>query len=122
VRTYATAIQTVSPENIHYLPARDTGRINQATTRTQIRRPGEPVVAIDYAMYRKDNRWLVYDVRVEGVSLVTNYRTAFAEQIDDRGVAGLIDDLQRQNRQQMTEDTMRQIRSLQSRSCESGAQ
>jgi phospholipid transport system substrate-binding protein len=120
VRTYATAIQTVSPENIHYLPPRDSGRVGQATVRTEIRPPGEPAVAIDYAMYRKRDRWLVYDVRVEGVSLVTNYRTTFAEQMGDKGVAGLIAALQRRNREEMSAETARHIRGLQARSCDAG--
>lgn len=117
VRTYATAIQTVAPENIHYLPTRDAGRADRAVVRTEIRQPGEAAIAIDYPMYRKLDRWLVYDVRVEGVSLVTNYRTTFADEIRGRGVPGLIAALKRQNQASMTADTADHIRSLQARHC-----
>jgi phospholipid transport system substrate-binding protein len=117
VRTYATAIQTVAPENIHYLPTRDLGRSDRALVRTEIRQPGEAVIAIDYPMYRKQERWLVYDVRVEGISLVTNYRTTFADEIKDKGVSGLIASLKRQNQASMTADTAEHIRSLQARHC-----
>ena len=117
VRTYATAIQMVTPENIHYLPTRDTGRADRALVRTEIRQPGEAVIAIDYPMYRKQERWLVYDVRVEGISLVTNYRTTFADEIKDKGVSGLIASLKRQNQASMTADTAEHIRSLQARHC-----
>ena len=117
VRTYAAAIQTVAPENIHYLPSRDMGRSDRALVRTEIRQPGEAVIAIDYPMYRKQEHWLVYDVRVEGISLVTNYRTTFADEIKDKGVSGLIASLKRQNQASMTADTAEHIRSLQARHC-----
>lgn len=117
VRTYATAIQTAAPENIHYLPARATGRSDQAVVRTEIRQPGEAVIGIDYPMYRKQERWLVYDVRVEGVSLVTNYRTTFAEKIAGSGVAGMIASLKQENQAPMTADTADHIRRLQARHC-----
>jgi phospholipid transport system substrate-binding protein len=117
VRTYATAIQTVTRENIYYLPARDTGRSDQAVVRTEIRQPGEAVIAIDYPMYRRQQRWLVYDVRVEGVSLVTNYRTTFAEQIRDKGLSGLLAALRQQNEAPMKADTAAHIRRLQAKNC-----
>jgi phospholipid transport system substrate-binding protein len=121
VRTYATAIQTVSPENIHFLPPRAAGGDDQATVRTLITQPGERRVEIDYVMQRKSGDWLVYDVRVEGVSLVTNYRTTFGEQIRAQGVAGVLDALARRNREGMTEETAKHIRSLQSGACAAAA-
>jgi len=117
VRTYATAIQTVTPENIYYLPGRDTGRSDQALVRTEIRQPGEAVIAIDYPMYRKQGRWLVYDVRVEGVSLVTNYRTTFAEEIRSKGLSGVIASLKQQNLAPMAAGTAERIRALQAEHC-----
>ena len=99
VRTYATAIQMVTPENIHYLPTRDTGRADRALVRTEIRQPGEAVIAIDYPMYRKQERWLVYDVVIDGVSLITNYRSQFTAAIRRQGIDGLIASLADKNRQ-----------------------
>ncbi len=117
VRTYSTAIQTVAPENIHYLPVRGAGRPDRALVRTEIRQPGEAVIAIDYPMYRTQQRWLVYDVRVEGVSLVTNYRTTFAEEIRDKGLAGLIAELKLRNDEPLTAEAAARIRKLQVESC-----
>lgn len=117
VRTYATAIQTVTPASIYYLPGRDTGRPDQALVRTEIRQPGEAAVAIDYLMYRKQGRWMVYDVRVEGVSLVTNYRTTFAEEIYAKGLPRVIASLKQQNQAPMAQETAQRIRDLQSRHC-----
>ena len=113
----ARPIQTVAPENIHYLPTRDMGHSDRTLVRTEIRQPGEAVIAIDYPMYRKQERWLVYDVRVEGISLVTNYRTTFADEIKDKGISGLIASLKRQNQASMTAETAAHIRSLQARHC-----
>lgn len=117
VRTYATAIQTVTPENIHYLPGRDSGRPDQALVRTEIRQPGEAVIAIDYPMYRKQGRWLAYDVRVEGISLVTSYRTTFAEEIRAKGLSAVIDALEQKNRAPMAAETAQRIRDLQAANC-----
>jgi phospholipid transport system substrate-binding protein len=117
VRTYATAIQTVSRENIHFLPPRGGGGGDKAIVRTEIRPPGEPVVGIDYAMHREPRGWLVHDVRVEGVSLVASYRTTFGEQIRAKGAAAVIDALEQRNRQEMSEETAGHIRSLQAQAC-----
>lgn len=117
VRTYATVIQTVAPENIRYLPSRDTGRSQRSVVRTEVRRPGEAVIAIDYPMHLKQGRWLVYDVRVEGVSLVSTYRTTFADQIRGRGLSGLIASLKQRNQAPMTAHDADHIRRLQANHC-----
>jgi len=117
IRTYATAIQTVAPEDIHYLPVRETGKPDQAVVRTEIRQPGEAVVHIDYYMYQNGSQWLVYDIRVEGISLVINYRVSFASEIDARGITGLIESLKQQNQKPMSADTAKHIRSLQADTC-----
>jgi phospholipid transport system substrate-binding protein len=100
VRTYGTAVQKILPENIRYLPVRASIKPNQAVVRTELRQPGEPMLHINYRMYRKGGHWLVYDVRIEGVSLVTNYRNSFAPEIKVKGVQGLIDALKQKNQRQ----------------------
>lgn len=57
--------------------------------RTVVKDPGGQRVAIDYRMANRDGRWKVYDVLVEGVSLVTNYRTSFDGEVSRGGVDGL---------------------------------
>jgi phospholipid transport system substrate-binding protein len=99
VRTYSTAIESASPEDIRYLPSRDSGHINKAVIRTEVQRAGEATVPIDYYMHNKEGRWLVYDIRVEGISLVTNYRSTFAREFSLKGLQGLIDALKQQNEQ-----------------------
>jgi phospholipid transport system substrate-binding protein len=97
VRTYATAIQSVSLQDIHYLPVRETLSADRAVVRTEVRAAGKPALPIDYLMHNKSGEWLVYDVRIEGVSMVTNYRTDFSEQIRTKGMQGLIEALKQKN-------------------------
>jgi phospholipid transport system substrate-binding protein len=101
VRTYATAVQELSPENIRYLPERASSKPDKAVVRTEVRQPGEPVLPINYHMYKKDGHWLVYDVRIEGISLIVNYRNSFAVEIKAKGMQGLIDALKQKNQRQL---------------------
>ena len=58
-------------------------------------------VEVDYSLYLRKGEWKVYDVAIDGVSLVVNYRTTFAEEIRrSGGLAGLIDKLRQRNEQQ----------------------
>ena len=59
-------------------------------------------VQVDYALYRRDAGWKVYDVRVNGVSLVSNYRNSFGSKVRQDGIDGLIEELARRNMQAKT--------------------
>lgn len=98
IRTYSTAIVDTSPQDIEYLAQRPSGKAGRAVVRTRIRRAGEPAVEVHYFMYLRGTDWLVYDVRIEGVSLVASYRTTFATEIRNRGIDGLIQLLEEKNR------------------------
>lgn len=119
VRTYSTAVQLASLQEIFYLPARDSARPERATVRTEIKRAGSATLSVYYLLYGTDHRWLVYDIQVDGVSLVNNYRTVLAEEVRDKGFAGMLRSLQEKNRQPMTADTAEQIRSRRSPACNS---
>ncbi|MBI3372132.1 MAG: ABC transporter substrate-binding protein [Betaproteobacteria bacterium] len=70
---------------------------DEALVKTVVRESGGPPLAIDYRMASRDGGWKVYDVLVEGVSLVTNYRTSFDAEVSKGGVDGLIKALQQKN-------------------------
>jgi phospholipid transport system substrate-binding protein len=74
-RSYLSKIELYSGEKIAYLG--DTVDGDQATVRTKILTKQGTEVPVDYRMYRQGDRWLVYDVVIEGVSLIANYRTQF---------------------------------------------
>jgi phospholipid transport system substrate-binding protein len=69
------------------------------TVRSQVRQPGAEPIAIEYDLAKDGAQWKVFDVRITGISLVATYRTAFAEEIRNHGVDGLIGLLEKKNRQ-----------------------
>ncbi|MGB5834069.1 MAG: ABC transporter substrate-binding protein [Thiohalocapsa sp.] len=97
VNTYAHAVHSLSAWEIRYLRPRLSGDPNRVLVRTEILRPRGDPVAVDYRMIRSGGRWLAYDVAVEGISLLTNYRSTFTGIARERGIEGLIGDLQRRN-------------------------
>lgn len=100
VHTYATALKIYSDERIEYLPPREKEGGKETTIRTQIIQSGSPPVPINYRMYRRDDGWKVFDITIDGVSLVINYRSTFKSEIRKNGVDGLIARLAKHNSKQ----------------------
>jgi len=96
-RTYSNAFVQYRDQQINYKPLRLDPSATEATVRTEIVRPGGAPVQIDYSMAKKGNDWKAYDVIVGGVSLVTNYRDEFNQQVQSGGVDGLIKSLAAKN-------------------------
>jgi phospholipid transport system substrate-binding protein len=97
INTYATAVNELSEWEIRYLPFEPGPGDEDVVVRTRVLSPtGEPI-GIDYRMHLKGKRWLAYDVKVAGVSLLANYRSTFARMAREKGVAGLIDELAARN-------------------------
>src|SRR5437868_11778494 len=90
VRTYSGALTQYRDQTIDYKPLRADPNASEVLVRTEVIRQGQPPVQIDYGMEKKDNAWKAYDVIVGGVSLVTNYRDEFNEQIKAGGIDALI--------------------------------
>jgi len=98
VRTYSNALIQYRNQTIDYKPLRADANATEVTVRTEVIRPGQSAVPIDYAMSKGPSGWKAYDVVVGGVSLVTNYRDEFNEQIRQGGVDGLINSLAARNK------------------------
>ena len=82
VRTYATALLGYSGQKIEYLPMRAADQATRVTVQTRINAAGGPPIPINYSLKLEgDGQWLVYDVVIDGISLVTNYRSSFARLI-----------------------------------------
>ena len=97
VRTYAKALLEYADEDIRVPPQPSAAEGNEATIRTEVRpKTGQPI-QINYSMHLNNDAWKVYDVTVDGVSLVTNYRGTFVGQIRDSGIDAVIADLQQRN-------------------------
>lgn len=99
VRTYATTLLNYSDQEVEYLPYRGKPGDKRVTVSTRVHDGGAPPVPINYRLYRQDNGdWKIYDVVVDGVSLVSNYRGNFAAEVKKGGIDGLIATLQKHNR------------------------
>ncbi|HHH39549.1 MAG TPA: ABC transporter substrate-binding protein [Sedimenticola sp.] len=99
VRTYATALLSYSGQKIEYLPGHVAPGARRVKVNTQVREPGAPPIPIDYSLYLDDKgEWKVYDVSIDGVSLVSNYRSSFSSQIRRYKLSGLIQRLAERNR------------------------
>ncbi|TVO58770.1 MlaC/ttg2D family ABC transporter substrate-binding protein [Denitromonas halophila] len=99
VRTYANALGGYSGQKVHFKPSRAAGAQDEATVRSEIRQAGAPPITMDYQLARTDGDWKVFDVVVNNVSLVTNYRSSFATELAQGGADGLIRALRDKNRQ-----------------------
>jgi phospholipid transport system substrate-binding protein len=98
VRTYSGAISQYRNEKIDYKPLRMNAGDTDVLVRTAVVRASGPPVQIDYSMEKMPDGWKCYDVVVGGVSLVTNYRDEFNEQIKNGGIDGLIKTLADRNK------------------------
>jgi phospholipid transport system substrate-binding protein len=98
VRSYSGALASYRNEVIEVKPLRVAAGDTVVTVKTQIKRPGTETISINYGMEKTASGWMVYDVIVGGVSLVTNYRESFNAEIRDGGVDGLIKSLSSKNR------------------------
>jgi len=96
-RTYSNAFVQYKDQTINYKPLKLDPGATDVTVRTEIVRPGQQPVQIDYSLAKTGNEWKAYDVLVGGVSLVTNYRDEFSGQIQQGGIDGLIKSLQAKN-------------------------
>jgi phospholipid transport system substrate-binding protein len=97
VRTYSGALTQYRDQTMDYKPLRADANATDVTVRTEVIRQSQAPVPIDYSMTKTASGWKVYDVIVGGVSLVTNYRDEFNEQIKSGGIDGLIKTLQAKN-------------------------
>lgn len=99
VRTYGTALLEYSDQKVNFLPLRMNADSKDVVVRTEVLKAGGPPIPISYSMIRKDDGWKVYDVTIDGISLVSNYRTTFATEIRSSGIDGLIKRLAERNAQ-----------------------
>lgn len=97
VRTYSGALSQYRNQTMEYKPLRAAPDATEVTVRSEVVRPGQAPVPIDYSMAKVGNTWKAYDVIVGGVSLVTNYRDEFNEQIRAGGIDGLVKSLAAKN-------------------------
>ncbi|MBE0627148.1 MAG: ABC transporter substrate-binding protein [Burkholderiales bacterium] len=97
VRTYSTALLTYRDQVIEFRTMHSAPGATEVTVKSMVRKPGTAPVAMNYDMEKTPAGWKVFDITVEGISLVTNYRDSFAQIVRDRGMDGLIKTLEKKN-------------------------
>jgi len=100
VRTYSTALTNYRDQEIDYKPLRAKPDDTEVTVKSDVKPIGatQPV-SIDYELEKTDNGWKIYDVKVDGISLVTTYRETFNTEVREHGIDGLIKSLATKNRE-----------------------
>jgi len=101
VGTYSQALLNYNDQKIIYLPVQRKPQDTEATVKTEVKQTGgQPNIPIHYSFYKnKDGAWKVYDITIEGVSLVTNYRSIYATKIREKGMDALIAEIADNNKQ-----------------------
>jgi phospholipid transport system substrate-binding protein len=98
VRTYSNSISAYEGQTLKVLPSRGNDKsADEATVRTQFVRAGGQPLPIDFSMHKAGGDWKVYDITVEGVSLVLTYRSEFDAIVKQQGIDGLIKALAQKN-------------------------
>lgn len=89
LRTYATALGKYRDQVIEYRPMQTDASEKNVTVKTQIIQKGGQPIAVDYSLVKGAAGWKVYDITIESVSLVTNYRSQFSSEIRQNGLDSL---------------------------------
>lgn len=97
VRTYSNALTKYRDQQIDFEPLKAKAEDTDVIVRTKVRQAGAKAVQIDYNLEKQGDSWKVYDVLVAGVSLVTNYRDEFGQEVRAGGIDGLIKSLKDKN-------------------------
>jgi len=96
LNTYTGAMTEYSGGTIEFEPFRPESREDRAVVRSVFDQPSGQDVPVNYKL-RDKGGWSIYDIEVDGLSLVTSYRSAFANEIRKGGVAGLLETLKERN-------------------------
>ena len=100
VRTYAGALTQVSDQTITVKPMRAAAEDKEVVVRTEVRGQGD-AIQLDYRLEKTPGEgagWKIYNINVLGVWLVETYRSQFAQEINAKGLNGLITTLTERNK------------------------
>lgn len=97
VRTYSGALGAVKDQTVSYRPMRAAPEDKEVVVRSEVRGRGESI-QLDYRLEKTADGWKIYDLNVLGVWLVETYRSQFAQEINAKGIDGLIATLAERNR------------------------
>ena len=99
LRTYSVSFREYSGHSFTYLKPKNLRRPGEFSISMQIKKHGVEKFRVIYAMHWHNEGWKVFDVMIEGVSIVKNYRSSFASQLALKGTEGLIALIEKKNRE-----------------------
>ena len=102
VLTYGKSLREFKDQKIHFFPVDVDAKTTKITVKSEVIQSGAPVIPVSYKMRVKNNAWKVYDISIDGVSLVTSYRGTFAQEIRKGGMEGLLTMLRDRNKRSKT--------------------
>ncbi len=103
VRTYSKALHDNIDQQIDFLPIRGKPQNDEVVIRTEIPQKGGFPIPIDYKMHLVNNQWKVFDVVIDSISLVANYRTSFSDEVKQTSIDSLIAKLADRNKESTVE-------------------
>ena len=90
VRTYSKSLVEFKDQEINYFPVKLAADAHKASVKAEVIQPGGPSIPMAYRVRIKNNAWKVYDIKIDGVSLVTSYRGTFTQEVRKSGIDGLL--------------------------------
>ncbi len=107
VRTYSRAFVEFKDWSVRFLPLKMESDTSKVIVKTEILQPGIQPIAVDYRMVLIKDKWKAYDILIEGVSLVTNYRTTFNNEIRNSGsLSAVIETLKTRNAEALSKNSL----------------
>lgn len=97
VNDYADEFRNYSNQSVEFLPEHAGSGKDYALVSTHITSPGEQPVRVDYRLYRVGSDWRIYDVEIDGVSLLFTYRNTFSEELQRVTLDALIARMEHKN-------------------------
>jgi len=97
VSTYTRSLREYDDQTLEFLPLQAEAGDTRVTVRSRVTQDDGADVPVDYSMRHVDGRWMVYDIAVDGISLVTTYRSSFSDIVSREGIDGLIAHLEQKN-------------------------
>lgn len=98
VRTYGRSLKEFKDQKIKFFPVKIDADTKKVVVKSEVIQSGGPAIPVSYKMRLKNSAWKVYDISIDGISLVTSYRGTFAQEIRKGGMKGLLTMLRDRNK------------------------
>ena len=97
IRTYGKSLQEFSDQKINFFPVKMKAGATKVTVKSEVLQSGGPSIPMNYRLRLKKDEWKVYDIKIDGVSLVTSYKGTFTQEVRKGGIKGLLKMLRDKN-------------------------